>query len=101
MSDAVKPMLSDEQWNRVLQSGFEEREYTDAEVCELAYDPSHLCLDQYLDFLEGKLSGNELEVVEQHLLTCQFCFSMTSSLRKLTLKANKWQRLHGSSLPTF
>jgi len=65
-----------------LVKGFQ-REWSEEEVLEAAYDPSHLSTDQLFDYLEKKLNAAARAEVEAHAARCDFCLHQLAELGRL------------------
>jgi hypothetical protein len=57
--------------------------WSEEEVLELAYDPSHLSTDQLFDYCEGQLNAAARAEVESHAARCDFCLHQLAELGRL------------------
>jgi len=57
--------------------------WTEEEVLEAAYDPSHLSTDQLFDYCEGKADATARAEVEAHAARCDFCLHQLAELGRL------------------
>jgi hypothetical protein len=71
----------------LLRSVRGRRVWSDEEVMELAYDPSHLTDEQLFDYWEERLDAAALAAVEAHAGACAFCADHLSQVGRLVVRS--------------